>query len=232
MMLNDPNSQEINNNSSLPQAFHQEALTQQRILPSFSTTPNHPHASAAPTATGWLIDHPPPPHAGGIMTPPNNIDQSGESGGLGSISSSTAMNQSQRGAAAIASLILIYLVTYVLYHISMEALADETGGAWAAHVGTLLAQHASADRSNNGGGDGGGDGGGQAVGVMRGGVWGPGVSLITVSAWQSFVALCAGLVMSRAQRKSAWRRVAEARPLVDAERVSVGSGVEGVGSWL
>lgn len=115
-------------------------------------------------------------------------------------------------ATTIASLVIASIVAYTLYHASMEALVDETGAAWAGARAAGTAPLAGEDGALEGPGQ------GEAYGLADG--WGPGVSVITVSAWQSLVALAAGFVCSRARRVFPWSRRTEPRPLSAGERVS------------
>lgn len=193
------------NSNMIADHMSQQRLSNQRMMSTSSPGPSDrgvtsDHVEATPA---WLLDHPPLTNAGMI---PNNSN-SHHSGAV-----SNSINQPRGGAAAIASLIIISVVTYMLYHASMEALVDETGVAWA---GTLLAQRTSAGIVG---------GAGMARGVAganeEGDTWGRRISVITVSAWQSLAALFAGFVMSRTRRTSSWRRV-EVRPLGDLERVSL-----------
>lgn len=118
-------------------------------------------------------------------------------------------------AVTTASLAVVSLVAYAFYHASLEALVDETGAAWAGArstpIGTGLGPlRALGDNANIG----------IAPEIKRmNGIWGPGVSLITVSAWHSLAALGAGFVASRVRKVFSWRK-AEVRMLTQAERVS------------
>lgn len=145
--------------------------------------------------------------------------------------------KSAAAAAAIASLTVASVLTYALYHASIEALVDErTGlsfrgdgvagaggglGAPQQHVETQdVFNHSSYGRAAtwiaSGYGDGGGDNGGDGGGVLEVAGWGQGVSVVTVSAWQSLVALAVGFVMSRFWKRG---RRPEPRALSDVERV-------------
>lgn len=127
--------------------------------------------------------------------------------------------------AAIASMVILSLVTYALYHASIEALVDETGTAWwaaemseaqqQAHDASPVYMAVDPDGIPAQEAPVGEDGGGS---VMFSDGWGPGVSIVTVSAWQSLCALGVGFMASRARRMSAWRKT-ETKTVSPGERV-------------
>ena len=145
--------------------------------------------------------------------------------------------QEAQSASIVATLIMVSVVTYVLYRASVEALIQERtrdffdagGGTTVKEAFQFGTEVAAAVATASVGGDGIGDeaavtaggGAGQEFPSPKaspaGIVWGRGVSLVTVSAWQSMSALGAGFLMSRF-----WRRGRKPEPsaLGDADRVS------------
>lgn len=139
--------------------------------------------------------------------------------------------QEAQSASIVATLIITSVFTYALYHASVEALVEErtrsffegaSGVEEAFHYGRGIASAAKVTFNGSVSGSLGdnevdGEGFQEAEASPVSMVWGRGVSLVTVSVWQSLSALGAGFIASRF-----WRRGRKPEPSVlsDADRVS------------
>lgn len=152
--------------------------------------------------------------------------------------------QEAQSASTVATLVIVSVFTYALYHASVEALVVErsrsffegtSGVEEAFHYGRDIASAAKVTFNGSVSGSLGdnevdGEGFQEAEESPVSMVWGRGVSLVTVSVWQSLSALGTGFIASRF-----WRRGRKPEPSVlsDADRVSQAFGCcYHLGDWF